>query len=277
MRLATLVTFVAGVAVAGGSAWLAGDFFEAKYARASQDNAREDGLVQVVVAAQDIPFGKLVDAHNIETMPWPAAALPKGSYTGFDGLLPGPGSQPRRAKAGFAQGELILASKLTGFGEKVTIVQSLGPNRRAIAITVNAETGVGGFVTPGDRVDIVLTQGKDQSLRAVTILQNLRVIGVDQETNQNTNAPEIARTVTLEVTPEDGQKLALAQKAGTLSLTLRTLEDEPDARPIEAISLRDVLREPEPVVSAVDTAEPPPAVRSVIVRRGIVVTEDILN
>jgi len=274
MRIASLVTFAAGLAVAGGSAWLASDFFEAKYARVAQAEKQGDGLVTVVVAAQNIPFGQIVDASKVETMRWPAAALPKGSFTDTGNVLPKLDQQPRRASAAIAQGELLLASKLSGFGEKVTIVQSLGPNRRAFTINVNASTGVAGFVTPGDRVDVLLTQGRDSSLKTVTILQNLRVIGVDQEINEKTDKPEIAGTVTLDASPEDSQKLALAQKAGTLSLTLRTLDDEAIEAAPQAISLRDVLREPEPVITAQDTPAP---VRSVIVRRALVETETELR
>ncbi len=274
MRIASLVTFAAGLAVAGGSAWLASDFFEAKYARVAQANEKDDGLVTVVVAAQNIPFGQIVDATKVETMPWPVAALPKGSFTDAAAVLPVAGQEPRRAAAAIAQGELLLASKVSDFGQKVTIVQSLGPNRRAFTINVNASTGVAGFVTPGDRVDVLLTQGRESSLKTVTILQNLRVIGVDQEVNEKTNTPEVARTVTLDVSPEDSQKLALAQKAGTLSLTLRTLDDDAIDSAPQAISLRDVLREPEPVVTAQDAPAP---VRSVIVRRALVETETELR
>lgn len=270
MRIASLLTFTAGLAVAGGSAWLASDFLNAKYARAADQG---DGLVTVVVAAQNIPFGQTIDAHKLDTQPWPLAALPKGSFTGYDGLLPASGNQPRRARAAIAQGELLLASKLSEFGEKVTIVQSLGPNARAIAIKVTAETGVGGLVTPGDRVDVLLTQGRDLGLKTVTILQNIRVIGVDQETNDKANTPEVARTVTVEVSPAEGQKLALAQKAGTLSLTLRTLEESEEVA-LEAIGLRDVLR--EPVVETADSPEAP-APRTVIVRRAMVATETELR
>lgn len=271
MRIASLVTFAAGLAVAGGSAWMASDFLEAKYARQAQAKGADTGLVSVVVAAQNIPFGQIVDASRVETMPWPAAALPRGSFTDYSAVLPASGQEPRRASAAIAQGELLLASKLSGFGQKVTIVQSLGPNRRAFTINVNASTGVAGFVTPGDRVDVLLTQGRDASLRTVTILQNLRVIGVDQEVNEQTNKPEIARTVTLDVSPDDSQKLALAQKAGTLSLTLRTLDDETVETAPQAISLRDVLHEPDPVVAADAPAAAP--IRSVIVRRALVPTE----
>src|SRR5690606_39623947 len=186
----------------------------------------------------------------LQVLSWPRAALPPGAITDLNALVAQPGMQPRRATHEIAQGELILASKVSNFGEKVTIVQSLGENSRAMAIRVDAETAVGGFVTPGDSVDIVLTQGNNTTLRAVTILQNIRVLGVDQQADQQadqqTDQPQIARTVTVEVTPEQSQTLALAQKAGTLSLSLRSLENAED-KPLESIRLSDILREQSPV------------------------------
>ena len=107
-------------------------------------------------------------------------------------------------------------------------------------------------------------------MKSFTIIQNARVTGVDQQTDEADDAPAVARTVTLEVSPEDSQKLALAQKAGTLSLTLRTLEDQAEA-PLESISLRDVLREPD--VAAAEEV----SVRTVVVRRGTEATEDELG
>jgi pilus assembly protein CpaB len=269
MRITSLLTLAAGLAVAGGSAWMARDYLEKRYALA-QAMACSNDLVQVVVAAQDIPFGLPVEAAKLKVINWPASALPPGAFTQTKDLLAASGAEPRRAKAGIAAGEILLASKVSGFGEKVTIVQSLSPNTRAIAIKVSAETSVGGFVTPGDRVDVILTQGKGDGLKTVTIIQKVRVIGVDQKADEAKDAPVVARTVTLEVSPEDSQKLALAQKAGTLSLTLRTLEDEAE-QSLEAISLRDVLREPE--VAAAEEV----SVRTVIVRRGTEATEDELR
>jgi pilus assembly protein CpaB len=203
----------------------------------------------------------------LQVMSWPRAAMPPGVITDVGTLVPEPGMPPRRATRAIAQGELILASKVSDFGEKVTIVQSLGANTRAVSIKVEAETAVGGFVTPGDSVDVVLTQGKDADMRAVTILQNVKVLGVDQDSDQQTDRVEIARTVTLEVTPEDSQKLALAQKAGTLSLSLRTLDGVVD-EPLDSIRLSDLLREKSPVTEAV--------VKSTIrVRRAATTVEDV--
>lgn len=272
MRITSLLTLAAGLAVAGGSAYLARDLMEARYAQGEVKQCTNE-LVRVVIATQDIPFGKVIDPAKLETIDWPASAVPPGGFTKIADLLPQNGSEQRRTRMAIAKGELILASKVSDFGEKVTIVQSLGPNSRAISIKVTADTGVGGFVTPGDKVDVILTHGKAEDLKTVTIIQNVRVIGVDQDANATKEKPGVAKTVTLEVTAEDSQRLALAQKAGTLSLVLRTVEDE-DEKVLEAISLRDVLREPEPE----DAVAPDEVkVRSVVVRRGIDETEDELN
>ncbi|MDX5350924.1 MAG: Flp pilus assembly protein CpaB [Paracoccaceae bacterium] len=272
MRITSLLTFAAGLAVAGGSAYLMRDLMETKYAQVEAETCNND-LVRVVIATQDIPFGTVIDAGKLATIDWPASALPPGSFTDLAALMPASGGEPRRAKMALAKGDLLLASKVSDFGEKVTIVQSLGPNSRAFTIRVAADTGVGGFVTPGDKVDIILTHNKGADLKTVTIMQNIRVVGVDQDANPDKEKPGIARTVTLEVTAEEGQKLALAQKAGTLSLALHTIENT-DEQALEAIGLRDVLQEPEPV----DVAAPAEVtVRSVIVRRGIETSEDELR
>ena len=263
MRIASLVTFLAGLAVAGGSAYAARDFFEARYTAAAPAAARAQS-VTVVMAAQDIAFGQIIEATKLRTAAWPADLVPPGAVTDLASMLPAPGIEPRRARRAITQGEPLKAAMVSGFGEKVTIVQALAPGHRAMSIKVNAETGVGGFVTPGDRVDILLTQGRNETLKTVTILQNARVIGVDQTADTRADSPEIARTVTVEVSPEEGQRLALAQSAGTLSLTLRTLEANNDV-PLESIGLKDVLRE----LSPVPEQEP---VKTVVVRRGNVVT-----
>lgn len=259
MRLGSVLLSLMGMVVAGGSAYLARDVLEAQSANAAASG--QPAVVEVIVAGHDIAFGQAIEAQMLTTISWPREAVPNGIFSDYATLLPVTGQPPRRARRAISQGELILASKVSDFGEKVTIVQTLGPNHRAMAVKVNAETAVGGFVTPGDFVDVVLTQGRNETLRAVTILQNIRVIGVDQDSNEQTDAPEVARTVTVEVTPEQGQTLALAQQAGTLSLTLRTLEATED-KPLEAIRLSDVMRDLSPVPED-ETA------RRVVIRRGV--------
>ncbi len=263
MRVSSVFTFVVGLGVAAGSALLAREFLENKYAERAAQN--ESALVDVIVASQDIAFGQAIEGKFLTTIAWPRKAVPKGTFSDFGELLAKPGDPVRRARRAISQGELILVSRVSEFGEKVTIVQSLKPNHRAMAIKVSAETAVGGFVTPGDFVDVLLTQGRDETLRTVTILQKARVIGVDQDADATSDAPEIARTVTLEVTPDQSQRLALAQNAGTLSLTLRTLQESEDVF-LEAIKLSDVLREQPPDGT-------PAKKKTITVRRGTSVSQ----
>lgn len=246
MRMRSLLITMIGVALAGASIYASRELLQVQPATASVDPAAPR-LVSVVVAGEDIPFGTTIEAHKLTTIQWPIDAVPPGTFSDFAKLTPEEGEDPRRAKRAMAQGELVLDNKISDFGEKVTIVQTLGKNARAMAIRVNAQTSVGGFVTPGDTVDVLLTQGRGASLRVVTILQNIRIIGVDQRADEQSDRASIAKTVTVEVTPEEGQKLALAQRAGTLSLSLRTLDAVLD-EPLEAIRLSDILRETAPVV-----------------------------
>ncbi len=259
MGIRSILVALLGITVAGGSAFATREYLIIQTANAAVDP--QSTLVNVVVAATDIPYGQPILPQSLQVIPWPREALPAGAFTDMALVIPTPGQPPRRAIRGMVQGDLLLASKLSDFGEKVTLVQSLGPNTRAMAIKVDAETAVGGFVTPGDTVDILLTQGKDAAMSAVTILQNIRVVGVDQEADEGMDQPEIARTVTVEVTPEQGQVLALAQKAGTLALTLRALDSAVD-EPLQSLKLSDILRTESP--AAVEEA-----VRQTIrVRRG---------
>ena len=246
MRLRSLLVIMLGMALAGMSIYASRELLQVQPATASVDPA-QPRLVSVVVAGQDIAFGVPIQARNLTTIQWPIDAVPPGTFNDFSELVPQNGEEPRRAKRAMAQGELVLAGKVSDFGEKVTIVQTLGKNTRAMAIKVNAQTAVGGFVTPGDSVDVVMTQGRGARLRAVTILQNIRIIGVDQKADELNDQANIAKTVTVEVTPEQGQKLALAQRAGTLSLSLRTLDSVVDA-PLSSIRLSDIMQEEAPVV-----------------------------
>ena len=139
-----------------------------------------------------------------------------------------------------------------------------------MAIKVDAVTAVGGFVTPGDYVDVLLTRGDAETLMTDTILRNIRVVAVDQSDDEQSEKPDVAATVTVEVTAEQGQVIALAQRAGTLSLALRT-PDSKDAAPIERLRLSDLV--PEPAVDVAEAVAPvvlaaPPPRRTVLVRRG---------
>lgn len=240
MRLGSLLITVIGLGIAGGAVQLA-----QSQLRADRADATTASTVRVIAAAQDIPFGVEIESHMLTSIQWPIGSVPSGAFTSFQDVLPVQGGEHRRSMRLLSQGELLLISKVSEYGEKVTIVQTLTENHRAMAINVNAQSGVGGFVTPGDFVDIVLTRGGNRDLKTVTILQRIRVIGVDQTADEQSDQPGVARTVTVEVTAQQGQKLALAQQAGKLSLSLRSLTTEADT-PLASINLSDIMLEESP-------------------------------
>lgn len=267
MRLSSLLMVFTGLGVAAGSVYLAQDVLTAQMLR-KQSVIEDAATIGVLVASSDIAFGQAIEPHLITTIYWPRDAVPKGIFTETSDLIPADGLPPRRARKAISQGELLLANRVSDWGEKVTIVQSLSPNHRAMAIRVNAETAVGGFVTPGDSVDVLLTQGRGDTLRTVTILQNIKVIGVDQDSDVGNDSPEVARTVTVEVTPDAGQRLALAQQAGILSLTLRNTVGSED-QPLDSLRLSDLMQD----VSPLPENAPNP---TITVRRGVLISDEDL-
>ncbi|MFK7938203.1 MAG: Flp pilus assembly protein CpaB [Roseovarius sp.] len=262
MNIRALIFALVGLLIAGGSVWVAMGSKLASPATAAIGTE----TVLVISARHDIQFGEEITLGMLAMQSWPADTLPEGVFNTPEQLVGPEGSDIRRARETIRTGELLNSGNISEFGETVTIVKALGSNTRAVAIRVDSVTAVGGFVTPGDRVDIVMTEGEGAGLRAATILQDIRVLGVDQNTDTGNRATQAARTITVEVTPRDGQILALAQKAGTLSLTLRTEIDVSNAE-LGQISLEDLLQNAQPVIVKQPDAPIEPK-RTIKVRRG---------
>ena len=110
MRLSSVFTFVAGLAVAGGSAYMALEFLETKYAKSA--SSQDSALVEVIVASQDIAFGQAIESHMLSTIAWPREAVPVGSFTDYGVLLPQSGDPSRRARRAISKGELVLDTKV---------------------------------------------------------------------------------------------------------------------------------------------------------------------
>jgi pilus assembly protein CpaB len=203
---------------------------------------------KVLVAARDIPFGTRLKPELLKEVSWPEDSVPSDAITNRDALLKGP-QGARLAVRSFAAGEPFLKSKVSGFGDKPTLSRKVADDMRAFSIRINDVSGVAGFLLPGDRVDVLLTRpaGDDKdNLVTDVILQSVVVLGVDQLASEESEKPVVARTATVEVTPEQAQKLALAQQLGTLGLTLRNHADmdQADVRRISVADLGAVRRAP---------------------------------
>ena len=212
-------------------------------------NAREravatapDGSIKVAVAAVPLDFGVELTPDKVRFIPYPASALPVGSYQAISTLLPA--GKPRMALRPIAMNEPILASKISGEGQRASIAALLPPGKRAAAVRIDDVSGVAGFIQPNDSVDVLVTRqvpGNDSDRQMTDILlQNARVIAIDQDAKGANGKAVIAKTATIEVTPVEAQKLALAQQVGTLSLVLRRPGMEQDNPIVTTVSLNDL-------------------------------------
>ncbi|MGI8944139.1 MAG: Flp pilus assembly protein CpaB [Qipengyuania sp.] len=228
-----LLLLVGALIVAVGTALVARNMF----ACASAPQAEAAQVVpqgpKVLVANRALPPGTIITADAIGFQLWPAEMV-KDAYF-LDGEVDISKLLGTVVRFPVTAGEPVTQGSLVSPGDSGFLAAALGPGMRAITVPVDARTGVGGFVFPGDRVDMVLTQTitgvEGQPLKASeTILSNLRVLATDQSTTQETvegkTVVKELRTVTLEVTPKIAEKVAVAQTIGTLSLSLRSLADD---------------------------------------------------
>jgi len=186
-------------------------------------NKKPTAMQTVVVAKQPLRFGAELSASMLEEVPWPAASTPAGAFTKISDVLQG---GRRVVLAAIEPNEPVLSLKITGPGERATLSALVKPGMKAVTIRVNDVEGVGGFVLPGDRVDVVLTRQIEKgSASTEVVLQNTRVLAVDQSADERTAKAAVAKSVTLEVSTVEAQKVWLASSVGNLSLLLRKAGD----------------------------------------------------
>jgi pilus assembly protein CpaB len=173
----------------------------------------------IVVAAKPLRFGNEVTREHLREVPWPEASLPAGSFAKADEILTG---GKRVALAAVEPNEPMLASKMTGPGQRATLSAMLRDGLKAVTVRVNDVDGVGGFVLPGDHVDVSLTRQIDKgNATSEVVLQNVRVLAIDQTADERLEKPAVVKAVTLEVDVIGAQKMSLAASVGSLSLILR--------------------------------------------------------
>jgi len=192
----------------------------------------------IVVAKQPLRFGTELNASMLQEVSWPADAVPAGAFTRIDDLL----SKGRRVVlAAMEANEPVLALKITGPGQRATLSALVRPGMKAVTIRVNDVEGVGGFVLPGDHVDVVLTRQLDKGqATSEVVLQNTRVLAVDQSADERAAKAAVAKSVTLEVTTVQAQKVWLATSVGSLSLLLRKAGETEQMR-TRMVTLKDLL------------------------------------
>lgn len=188
---------------------------------------------KVLVAQRALPVGTIITADSISFQQWPKEMIQDAYF--IDGDADMNKLMGTVVRFPVTAGQPLTQGTLVSPGDRGFLAAALGAGMRAVTIPVSQKTGVGGFVFPGDHVDLVLTQtvkgqdGGDSLKASETILRNLRVLATDTSTETETVEGKTVvrgfKTVTLEVTPRIAEKIAVSQTIGTLSLSLRSLAD----------------------------------------------------
>ena len=257
MRRGNLLILLIAIVMGGVAAFMARNWIQA-HATVNPGPTRT-----IVVASAPLTFGVTLSRDNVVEIPWASSQLPDGAFSSREQLL----KDGRRAVlAPVSKNEPILASKITGAGQRASLSALLEDGKRAVTVRVDDVKGVAGFVLPGDRVDVLLIRsanrpgGGPSETFSDVMLQHVKVLAVDQLINERQETPTIAKAVTLEVSTEQAQKIMLATQIGKLSLILRQQgENEPKtARRVSEsdLGIAEVQFAPAPVAGVASAPRP---------------------
>jgi len=256
MRSKTIIMIaLAGIfgvlAVVAGQKWL--DRQAGQRLRDMQVVARPAPVRTVVVAALPLRWGVEITRQHLREVAWPADAAPKGSFATIDEVLDG--KHRRVALSPMDENEPVLAPKITGPGQRASLAAVIGEGLKAATVRVNDVLGVAGFILPGERVDVILTRTVEKDSFADVIVQNVRVLAIDQLADERADKPSVAKAVTLELSTAQAQKITLASTVGSLSLALRSA-GAPDGEAFQRISAEDLGRPSSGLLREADKPAP---------------------
>ncbi|TBW54353.1 Flp pilus assembly protein CpaB [Marinobacter halodurans] len=211
--------------------------------------SKDDEGTPVVVAAMQIPFGKKLEKTDLRVTSMPAHLVPATAYNDLESL------DGTVATGTIYADEIVMKEKVTEFGGGSALSAVIEPNKRAVTVRVNDVIGVAGFLMPGNRVDVVAAkpEGNHRKYKTETLLEDIKVLAVDQTASPEKDKPVIVRAVTLELSPKEAERLVRATQEGMVQLALRNPLDN--------------SRKPEPKPEVVAKApEPKPAPKRIVSR-----------
>ena len=217
------------------------------------------GMTKVAVASTDISLGQRLTPELVEMVDWPSRSVPPGAFQQINGL------DGRLLKINMLRGEPVLQAKLAPVGTQGGLSAVIGDGKRAITVRVNDVIGVAGFALPGNYVDIIVntqresseTTSRDNSISKI-VLERILVLAVAQEVGRDDTKPRVVNAVTLEVTPQQAEKIDLARSVGTLSLVLRNQID-PLVADTAGVTKTSLLQQAAPPVMLAEQSKNPPS------------------
>ncbi|MEM8980141.1 MAG: Flp pilus assembly protein CpaB [Pseudomonadota bacterium] len=242
MRVVFGLVLLLGLGLAGFAVYMAQGYIGNYQAQLEAERAASAQVVEttsVFVTTRAVRYGEPLVKDDMRPVLWPVDAIPEGAITTVEDLFPRGFEVPRVALRAMEKDEAVLSIKVSEPGADAGITSRLSAGKRAFAITVDAQTGVSGFLRPNDFVDVYWTgapPNQEESFgQGITKLieARLRLIAIDQSADIDTVQAQIAQTVTVEASPQQIAALAQAQSTGNLSLSLVGLDDETVAQVID--------------------------------------------
>jgi pilus assembly protein CpaB len=208
-----IIMFSIALLLAVLAAWVANFWIKGR--------AVPDKTTSVLVAAVEIPYGVKLEEAQIKAIAWPTNLVPQGSFSTKEQVV------GKVTKNNFYPDEPITEKRMSEHVGGSTLSGLISKDYRAISVRVDDVVGVAGFILPGNKVDILSTKKEPTTNQAITktLLQNIKVLAVDQEVSQEKDKPAIVRAVTLELKPEQAEIIVQAMQEGTIQLTLRNPDD----------------------------------------------------
>jgi pilus assembly protein CpaB len=238
MKARAIITLLISLSLAGLAAAMANNWISQRLGATEQQEAEG----QVVAAAADIPVGTKLEAAHLKIVPLSREAISTDNLTSLDAAIGQVVTQP------LYNGEILIDKRLSRHEGGSPLSAVIESGKRALTVRVNDVIGVAGFLLPGNRVDVVATRRGSGSRNTIsnTIVENLKVLAVDQSVSSDKNDPVIVRAVTLEVTPKQAEQIVKATMDGNLQLTLRNPLD---------LAMRERARDQTKVAKVTGTRE----------------------
>jgi len=237
-----IIMLVIALLLAFLAAWVANRWIQAR--------AVPDKGVSVVVAAVEIPFGIKLEESQVKVIVWPGNSAPQGAFSSKEQVI------GKVTMNKFYPDEIVTEKRISEYLGGSTLSALISKEYRAISVRVDDVVGVSGFILPGNKVDVLSTKTDRSTNKAttLTLLQNIKVLAVDQEASQEKEKPAIVRAVTLELKPEQAEIIVQAMQEGTIQLALRN--------PLDSIVEEAPVKEDTPVKAAEVQPKPVEKIRA---------------
>ena len=258
-KYGTLIALAVAIIFGIAAVFLANQWMSARVTDQKVVIKEQAPMAKIVIAGLDLDMGTLLSEKNLSLVAWPKANIPKGAFTSLDSIV------GRVASTKVIAGTPLIDRQLAAPGSGVGLVASIKPGKRAMTIRVDEVVGVGGFILPNTFVDILSVQGKGKV--AETVFKRIEVLAIAQETFVEEGKAKVVRTVTLELTPKQAERMAEVTHKGPIHMVLLNPAEE-DFMPPEKPAPPPVAKKatPKKRVSRPVVKAPPPTHDIVVIR-----------